>query len=68
MAFIEQIAAQYGDGWRVPHDPPGADRRTDFLLKAGQDPLFIGNPEAERIKRTYVQFTDKAEDGVTLKK
>jgi pimeloyl-ACP methyl ester carboxylesterase len=62
MGFMEQIAAQVGDGWRVPHDPPDADRRTDFLLKAGQDLLHMGNPEAERIPRTYVQFTDKAED------
>lgn len=62
MGFMEQIAAQYGDGWRVPHDPPDADRRTDFLLRAGQDPLFTGSPEAERIKRTFVQFTDKADD------
>jgi pimeloyl-ACP methyl ester carboxylesterase len=62
MGFMEQIAAQYGEGWRVPHDPPDADRRTDFLLKAAQDPLHTGNPKAKRIKRTYVQFTDKADD------
>ena len=62
MGFMEQAAATYGDGWRVPHDPPDADRRTDFLLKAGQQALRVRNPEARPIKRTFVHFTDKADD------
>ena len=62
MGFMEQIAAQYGDGWRVSHNPPDIDRRTDFLLKAAQDPLYTGNPKAKHIKRTYVQFTEKVDD------
>lgn len=62
MGFMEQVAASYGDGWRVPPDPPDADRRTDFLLKAGQQALRVGNPEASKIKRTFVHFTDKADD------
>ena len=62
MGIMDQVAVSYGDGWRVPQDPPDADRRTDFLLKAGQQALRVGNPETGRIKRTFVQFTDKADD------
>jgi len=62
MGFMEQAAAAYGDGWRVPHNPPDADRRTGFALKAGQQPLRIGNPEAASITRTFVHFTGKADD------
>src|SRR5258706_4886093 len=32
MALFEQAAAPDG-GWRVPHSPPDADRRTWYLLK-----------------------------------
>ena len=62
MGYIQQAAERYGDGWRIPHDPPDADCRTDFMLKAGQQALRVGNPESGRIKRTFVQFTDKADD------
>lgn len=62
MAGFEQAAQAYGDGWRVPHDPPDADRRTDVLLKPVQQPLAINNPDAARLKRTYVLFTGKPAD------
>jgi pimeloyl-ACP methyl ester carboxylesterase len=44
--FMEQAATLYGDGWRVPHDPPDADRRTDLMLKAARQPLAVQNPDA----------------------
>jgi pimeloyl-ACP methyl ester carboxylesterase len=59
-AFMQQTADSYGQGWRVPHNPPEADRRTDFLLKAGRQVLTVNNPEAARLKRTYVLFTGKS--------
>ena len=62
MAVLVQAAQAYGDGWRVPHDPPNADRRTDVLLKPVQQPLAINNPDAARLKRTYVLFTGKPAD------
>lgn len=62
MAGFEQAAQAYGDGWRVPHDPPDADRRTDVLLKPVQQPLAVNNPDAARLKRTYVLFTGKPVD------
>jgi pimeloyl-ACP methyl ester carboxylesterase len=45
-AMAGQLAAAYGDGWRVPYFPPGADRTTDFLLKAAQQPVTMNNPQA----------------------
>jgi pimeloyl-ACP methyl ester carboxylesterase len=61
IAFLDGIAKEQGDGWRIPHIPP-ADRRTDFLLKASKQPLSVNNPLAAKIKRTFVHFTEKPED------
>lgn len=57
-AGLQQAAQAYGDGWRVPHNPPDADRRTDFPLKAAVQPLTVDNPDAARLKHTYVLFTE----------
>ena len=62
MASFEQVAQAHGDGWRVPHDPPDADRRTDVVLKMVKQPLAINNPDAARLKRTYVRFAGKPAD------
>jgi pimeloyl-ACP methyl ester carboxylesterase len=64
-AAFEQAAQAYGDGWRVPHNPPDADRRVDFVIKAAQQPLAVNNPDAARIRHTYVLFTDKPADDFT---
>jgi pimeloyl-ACP methyl ester carboxylesterase len=63
MAAMEQSAQQYGDGWRVPHDPPDADRRTDFLVQVAKQPLRIANVGAARLKHTFVRFTGQAPGG-----
>jgi pimeloyl-ACP methyl ester carboxylesterase len=62
MAGLEQAAVAYGDGWHVPHDPPDADRRTGLPLKVAQQPAVVGNPDAARLKRTYVRHTGKPAD------
>lgn len=59
-AYFAERARTLGDGWRVPHDPPDADRRTDALLKPAQSPLSVRNPEAARLRHTYVLHTAKA--------
>jgi hypothetical protein len=41
---------------------PGADRTTDFLLKAAQQPVTVNNPQAAQLARTYVAFTAKPPD------
>jgi pimeloyl-ACP methyl ester carboxylesterase len=61
MTGFEQAAQARGDGWRVPHEPP-ADRRVALLLKPVQQPLAVNNPDAARLKRTYVSFTGKPAD------
>jgi len=62
MAGFEQVAQTSGDGWRVPLGVPDADRRTDVILKMVKQPLMVGNPDAARLKRTYVLFTGKPAD------
>ncbi|MDQ3443474.1 MAG: alpha/beta hydrolase [Chloroflexota bacterium] len=54
MAWFDKRAQTMGDGWRIPHDPPDADRRTDFLLAASREPLPISNPDASSLPRAYV--------------
>lgn len=58
-AFMTETAQNMGAGWRVPHFPPDADRRTDALVKPGSQPQQIENPAAARLKHTYVAFTAK---------
>jgi hypothetical protein len=62
VAIAGQLAAAYGDGWRVPYYPPGADRTTDFPLKAAQQPVTMDNPQAAQLPRSYVHFTAKPPD------
>lgn len=65
MSFMEMAAQSHGEGWRVPHNPPDADRRSDFLLRSAQQSLAVKNPQAARLKHTYVQFTGKPPDDFT---
>ena len=51
--FVER-ARTMGDGWRIPHDPPDEDRRTDFTLAALLQPLVVRSPEAAELPRAYV--------------
>ena len=60
VAWFEERARTLGDGWRVPHDPPDADRRTDVFVKMAAQPLAVRNPDAARLKHTFVHFTAKA--------
>ena len=62
MAWFDERARALGGGWRVPLDPPDADRRTDFLVKAAKQPLTVRNPDAARLKHTYVLHTAKPPD------
>jgi pimeloyl-ACP methyl ester carboxylesterase len=58
----EQVPEKIHHGWRVPYYPPGADRTTDFVLKAAQQPVTLDNPQAAQLPRTYVHFTAKQPD------
>ena len=61
-AAMEQSAQAVGGGWRIPHNPPEADRRTPLLLNVVMQPLTVNNPAASGIKHTFVQFTGKPPD------
>jgi len=61
-AFFTARAQTLGDGWRVPHLPPDADRRTDVLIKVLPQPVSVRNPLAARLPHTYVLFTAKLPD------
>jgi len=62
MDSMEQSAQLYGDGWRVPHDPPDADRRTDQPLKPALTPLAVKNPAAAALPRTFIYCARGAQD------
>ena len=54
VAGLKEAAQRYGDGWRLPHDPPDADRRTDQPLKPILTRLVIDNPAAAALPRTFL--------------
>jgi pimeloyl-ACP methyl ester carboxylesterase len=62
MAGLEQAAQMYGDGWRLPHDPPDADRRTDQSLKPVLTILAIKHPAAATLPRTFIYCTQGGQD------
>jgi pimeloyl-ACP methyl ester carboxylesterase len=62
MSGMVQASEMYGDGWRIPHDPPDADRRTDQSLKPVLTPLAVKNPAAALLPRTFIYCTQGAQD------
>ena len=61
-AALEQVTEEYGEGWRIPSENPDNPRKTDVLVKVGEQRLELGNPDIARLQRTYVLFTDKPAD------
>lgn len=62
MGYMEQAAVAYGDGWKIPHDPPDADRRTPLLLSPTKQPLAVDSDAARKLEHTFVHFTGKTDD------
>src|SRR5262249_45196790 len=63
QAYFTRAARQRGDGWRIPHDPPGAPRtprRTDQPLKTGEQAVEVKNPAAAALPRAYIACTRKS--------
>ena len=52
-AVMVQAAQVYGDGWRIPHDPPDAPW-TPQPLKTGLQAVTIANPAAALLPRTFI--------------
>jgi pimeloyl-ACP methyl ester carboxylesterase len=61
VAILEQVAQAYGDGWRIPHDPPDAPRRTPQPVKPMYQPVTVTNPAAARLPRTFIYCTQEKE-------
>lgn len=61
VAILEQVAQAYGDGWRIPHDPPDAPRRTPQPIKPMYQPVTVTNPAAARLPRTFIYCTQEKE-------
>lgn len=60
-AGLAETAQTEGDGWRVPHPPPVAPRRTPHPIKTATQPLAVKNPQAARIPRTFILCTRNVE-------
>ena len=59
IAFFAQVAENYGDGWRIPPDPPDAPRLTPLLFKPVGQPVSVVNPDAARLPRTFIYCTQE---------
>ena len=55
-AALERAAADTGCEWKLPHNPPDADRRTDVLLRPLKDRIQIEN---NSFPSSYIAFTDR---------
>jgi pimeloyl-ACP methyl ester carboxylesterase len=64
-ARLEGAARAYGEGWRVPHDPPDAPRMTPHPLKTGVQALAVKNPAARALPRTFIYCTEGKEEMAT---
>jgi pimeloyl-ACP methyl ester carboxylesterase len=67
QAYFVRAARSRGDGWRIPHDPPGASRTprmTDQPLKTGEQAVEVKHPVAAALPHTYIACTQKSPDWV----
>ena len=62
MGALQEAADMVGDGWRLPHDPPDADRRTDQSLIPVLTPLSFNNPAAAALPRSFIYCTRGEQD------
>jgi pimeloyl-ACP methyl ester carboxylesterase len=58
IAMLTAIATQYGEGWRVPHNPPTAPLRTDHPLNTAFQAVRLQHPRAQALPRTYIYCTE----------
>jgi pimeloyl-ACP methyl ester carboxylesterase len=54
MTMLREFADQYGDGWRLLHNPPDAPFRTDQPLNAAFQAIHLRDPRALTIPRTFI--------------
>ena len=57
MGWMKQAADEYGDGWRIPHSPPDADRHVPQPLKPLYDSIGRQNAQAAALPSTFIHCT-----------
>jgi pimeloyl-ACP methyl ester carboxylesterase len=62
MSQLLEVARMFGDGWRLPHDPPDADRRTDQSLMPVLTPLALQSTVAADLPRMFILCTEGSQD------
>ena len=58
MGMLRQVADQYGDGWRLPHNPPDAPFRTDQPLNTAYQAVHLRDPRALALPRSFIFCTE----------
>ncbi len=58
MQMLREFADQYGDGWRLPHNPPDAPFRTDQPLNTAFQAVRLQDPRARAIPRSFIFCTE----------
>ena len=67
MTALEGAAREFGDGWRIPHNPPDAHLRTDMPLKPIKDVVNLNRPDAAAmIARAFIHCTVLQDDMLPL--
>ena len=67
VAYLGDLARQYGDGWRLPNPRPDLPLCTDHPLKTGLEPVHLHNPLARALPRTFIWCSqDKDPADVTM--
>jgi pimeloyl-ACP methyl ester carboxylesterase len=59
MAAMGEVTRQYGDGWRMPHNPPDAPFRTDQPIKTALEPVRLRDARALALPRTFIYCTEE---------
>lgn len=61
IGWMTHVAQTHGDGWRLPHDPPDAPRRTPQPFNPNIRPFTLRNPQAAALPRTFIYCTQEKE-------
>lgn len=59
VALVEEAAAAWGDGWKVPPTGDGDEREVPQPIKTFQERLRLANPTAAALPRAYVACTGR---------
>jgi pimeloyl-ACP methyl ester carboxylesterase len=54
MTMLREVADQYGDGWRLPHNPPDAPFRTAQPLNTAFQAVHLQHPRALALPRSLI--------------